>query len=483
MELHVRRLVALAALLVPMLFAALHGGAEPTPEPAKEAPAVKNCSLKVVATVPAESGKVYLTGNLPELGPWEAASLLMTGEGTRREATVTVPCGTTVEFKLTRGDWEHEALDERGGMAGNHVAKVESDMEQAVVVTAFRQLYAEEFAAEMKPPAYDGVPLVVLSPRPWQVIQRRTEAQGDVLLSGRVQAPCDQLKVRIAGTNYKSAPVASEIVVVTGRDGSFRKLIPVPAGGWYKLEAEALKDGKVVASAKVDRFGVGEVFVGAGQSNSTNSGQYRIQQTSGMVSSFSGTYWRPANDPQPGCHDASIGGSFWPAFGDAMYARFTVPIGVAPTGHGGTSTTQWNPGGELHNWMMTRIGQLGPGGFRAILWHQGESDWAMETEEYHRRMKEIVIGTRLAAGWEVPWFNAHATYHNTEHPQWPKIRAAQEQLWKEGLTLEGPDTDTLQVPSRDLGGAGIHFNPEGLKAHGELWAEKVGAWLDGELKR
>ena len=120
---------------------------------------------------------------------------------------------------------------------------------------------------------------------------------------------------------------------------TFDATLPAPAGGWYKLEVRALKDGKEVAQAAVDHVGVGEVFVGAGQSNSTNCGQEKIQQTSGMVSSFSGTDWRLADDPQPGCprRPARLpGGSFWPAFGDAMSEKYHVPIGVAvdrPFGH------------------------------------------------------------------------------------------------------------------------------------------------------
>ena len=78
-----------------------------------------------------------------------------------------------------------------------------------------------------------------------------------------------------------------------------------------------------------------------GQSNSTNCGQEKIRQKSGMVSSFSGTGWQLADDPQPGVHDNSTGGSYWPAFGDAMFEEYQVPIGLASTGHSGTSVNQW----------------------------------------------------------------------------------------------------------------------------------------------
>ena len=83
-----------------------------------------------------------------------------------------------------------------------------------------------------------------------------------------------------------------------------------------------------------------------------------------MVASFSGEQWQLADDPQPGVADKSQGGSFWPAFGDAMYERYGVPIGVAATGFGGTSVNQWQPDGDFFPWMMTRVYQLGPHGFQ-----------------------------------------------------------------------------------------------------------------------
>ena len=123
----------------------------------------------------------------------------------------------------------------------------------------------------------------------------------------------------------------------------------------------------MVGQMTVDHVGIGEVFIGAGQSNSTNCGQEKIQQKSGMVSSFSGTGWQLGDDPQPGVHDNTTGGSYWPAFGDAMFEEYQVPIGIASTGHSGSSVNQWAPGSELCRWTTARMKQFGPHGFRAVL--------------------------------------------------------------------------------------------------------------------
>jgi hypothetical protein len=231
-----------------------------------------------------------------------------------------------------------------------------------------------------------------------------------------------------------------------------------------------------------------------------------------MVVSFDGQRWAIADDPQPGVQDNSSKGSFIPSFGDALVEKYRVPIGVASVGHGSTSVRQWLPAGmtfaapptmskfvteqspgvwecdgTLFNGMMERIHQLGPHGFRALLWHQGESDanqkpgHQISGEEYRRLLTEIIRQSRKDAGWNFPWFVAEASYHSPTDTSYPEIREAQHSLWQSGIALEGPDTDQLTGAYRQNNGAGVHFSSQGLRAHGELWAKKVEAYLDRSL--
>lgn len=341
--------------------------------------------------------------------------------------------------------------------------------------------------------------LRLASPRELEVFQRATADAGPVRIAGRLRVPADQLRYRLTGKDRKGREVERGWrVLALAADGAFAETPSLPAGGWYAIELEASKDGRPVATQRVARFGVGEVFVGAGQSNSTSCGGLgsknpldgRIQPTSGMVSTFDGRAWRIADDPQPGAHDNHTGGSFWPAFGDAMHARFGVPIGVAVTGHGGTSINAWKTDGELFRWTLSRIGHLEADrqggrrshpGFRALLWHQGESDAkTMDGPTYAAGLGKIIADMRQRAGWEFPWFVAHATYHPGQ-PPYAGVRAGQKQLWDTKVALEGPDTDVMVGDLRDNGGKGIHFSKKGLKVHGEAWADKVGDWLEKEV--
>ena len=68
------------------------------------------CAVTIEAIVPEGTGTVYLSGNLPVLGPWEPDALAMKGEGTERTAEFHAAPGTELEYKFTLGTWDNEAL-------------------------------------------------------------------------------------------------------------------------------------------------------------------------------------------------------------------------------------------------------------------------------------------------------------------------------------------------------------------------------------
>ena len=346
--------------------------------------------------------------------------------------------------------------------------------------------------------------VVITSPADYQVFQRQTRDAGQVLVSGQVREECDRVEARLRG-EWTRLPLDPDT-------HSFRSELPAPSGGFYTLSVRAYRGEALLAERAVTHVGVGEVFVIAGQSNSTNYGEEKQQTRTGMVSAFNGEQWRIANDPQPGVQDNSTNGSFIPPFGDALYEKLRVPIGVACVGHGSTSVRQWLPKGErilvqpsmtrfvipagpgawestgqLFDGLMLRIRQLGPGGFRALLWHQGESDahqkpdHEISADEYARMMREVIAASRRESGRNFPWFVAQATYHTPDDPSCPPIRDSQSGLWKEGIALAGPDTDQLTGGNRQNQGMGVHFSDKGLKAHGKLWADIVGTWLEAIL--
>ena len=360
-----------------------------------------------------------------------------------------------------------------------------------------------------------AVEIPVQSPKNFQVFQRTTRSKGTVRIQGKGLEEADAWQYRFIGTDYIGVALDANWVNFPAaiNKGKFDFWTTAPAGGWFQLEIRAIKNGSELGSARIEHVGVGEVFLVAGQSNAANHGSEKQAPLSGMVSSFNGSSWRTAEDPQLGASGNS--GSFLPAFGDSIAAKFKVPVGLVPVAVGATSVREWLPEGDkfpqqtttgkgvrgtpdgqwestgVHYVTLTaRLEQLGNRGIRAVLWHQGESDAGqarggypadrqISGEQYAQFLKRLAEATRKEAGWPIPWFTAQTTYHSEQDPSDAEFRTAQSSLWKEGITHEGPDTDILRAEYRE----GVHFNAVGLKKHGELWSAKVSPWLTQELTK
>ncbi|MFN0008522.1 MAG: sialate O-acetylesterase [Planctomycetota bacterium] len=327
----------------------------------------------------------------------------------------------------------------------------------------------------------------IQSPSEFQVFQRGKDGVGRV----RVEGTCPgDLKALGALVRLRSdqEPKWHPLQVEPGR---FHGVVELPAGGWYSLSL-ASKEGEP-SLAEVRYFGVGEVFVVAGQSNSTNFGEERTSTSDDRVAAFDGTSWWLAADPMPGVQDASDGGSPWPICGELLRKSLGVPVAFASCGYGGTSLRQWQKGFEfgsqaakvrLYDGLLQRVRALGE--FRAILWHQGESDAhaGMREEEYVELFSKLQRDLAGDLGREAPWIVAHASFvPGIELAKMDAIRAAQAEIWKRGLALQGPDTDDLRGPlrhSRDH----IHFSRAGLEVHAARWFAHVwaGCFADPPMK-
>jgi len=350
--------------------------------------------------------------------------------------------------------------------------------------------------------------LTLTSPLDSQVVQRGGGNRGDLTVGGH-----------LADAEAKDAVLEGRFIT-NGKAGEWRKLpatfkgttfearMETPAGGWYRLEVREMSGGRVLAETAVEHVGVGEVFVVAGQSNSANHGEEKQVTKSGKVVTFDGTHWQLSNDPQPGA--SGSGGSFLPPFGDAIAQRFGVPVGFIACGIGATSVREWLPKGakfpnpptltgrvqqlssgqweskgEAFDLLVARMKQMGPHGFRAVLWHQGESDANQQDQTrtlpgnlYREYLEQIIRESRRAIGWEAPWFVAQVSYHVPGDEASPDIRAAQASLWKDGIAVAGPDSDALKGDFRENGGKGVHFSGPGLREHAARWVEKVTPWLE-----
>lgn len=346
--------------------------------------------------------------------------------------------------------------------------------------------------------------LQLSQPLDYQVIQRNAANRGDILIQGTTD-------IDLTGATFQSRiakdgewqPLKAKIT----KDG-FSGHLEAPAGGWHRLEVRATKGDLVLGSAVVEQLGVGEVFVVAGQSNSANHGQEKQLTQTQRVASFDGQRWQLANDPQPGA--SGRGGSFMPPLGDALVKSFDVPVGFIACGLGGSSVREWLPQGATfpnpptvesrvekrpdgtwackgaaYDALLARMKSAGPHGFRAVLWHQGESDAnqkdatrTLAGKFYREYLEKLIRDSCRDIGWSPPWFVAQVSYHVPGDEASPDIRMAQASLWKDGIALEGPDSDALKGDLRERDGQGVHFSGKGLQAHAAAWAVKIIPWIE-----
>ena len=359
--------------------------------------------------------------------------------------------------------------------------------------------------------------LNLTSPLDYQVVQRSALTGGKLIVAGSILPDSntgllpDKVEVMVTGKSASGDLPAKWQPLPCDSHGAFRGELNLPAGGWYRLEVRAFRQGTQVGSAVVEHVGIGEIFIIAGQSNSANYGEEKHTTQTGLVAAYDGTRWQPAADPMSGAGGKK--GSFMPLFGDAMAERFHVPIGIVAMGIGSTSVREWMPNGTLLSrlppltrnvitnadgkWEVSghifenftaRMKSLGPNGFRAVLWHQGESDARQADPErtlpgdlYRQDLEQLIRGSRQVIGWNAPWFVAQVSYHNPSDTSSADIRDAQKSVCDDGLAILGPDTDTLTGDMREKNGKGIHLSAKGLKAHADLWVQKVGPWLEQQI--
>jgi hypothetical protein len=317
----------------------------------------------------------------------------------------------------------------------------------------------------------------ITSPRELQVFQRDAHDVGHV----RVEATApDEVATLGASVDAKNGAAIAwtplEMEDLPGPTRRFHGTLEVKAGGWYSLAFSTAQGTAPIAS--VQRFGVGEIFVVAGQSNSTNFGEERFPSQDDQVVAFDGEHWTIAADPMPGVQDKSQGGSPWPLCGKLLREFLGVPVAFASCGYGGTSIRQWQKTSkfeisgakvDLYGGLARRVRALGE--FRAILWHQGESDAAggMGKAEYVELFRKLASDLAQDTGSHAPWIVAQASYvPDAEESKRNAIRDAQAELWEKGDALRGPNTDELVGDYRHSKDH-VHFSKKGLEAHAARW--------------
>jgi len=415
--------------------------------------------------------------------PSSATSITMTA------TTASDPSGTEYYFAETSGKpggsdsgWQSSATYEDTGLT--------TGLQYTYTVTA-RDLSAKQNPTAASAPASataeltPGPPSVVTitSPASRHIVQRSVDNTGEITISGTYTNLPAGIQARAAvmtGTGNSGTTTGWQTIVPAPVGGSFTgKLTGVSAGGWYRLEVRALVGGTPGTATVREKFGVGDIYITCGQSNSANHGTGGHSASDDRVSArsaVSGAAWVAAADPLPIA--SGSGGSPWTRLGDLLAAAEDIPIGFLAVGVGSTQVSQWLPGTTNYdNRLKPSLQSFPRGGFRAVLWHQGESDaLANVTAALHAsRLASMISQSRTDAGWNVPWYLAEAAFHPSSNlSQEEPVTAGQRlAVHADPLVFLGPGTDPFHL--EDAAGGklndSVHFNAAGLLDHAQQWRD------------
>jgi hypothetical protein len=322
------------------------------------------------------------------------------------------------------------------------------------------------------------VPPSITAPTGRHIVQRSASNVGAIEIEGTysVGVP-DSIEARavvMTGGGNNGTSTAWQTIDASPGGGSFSGFLTnVPAGGWYQLEVRTVISGTPSTAAVQEKVGVGDIYVTAGQSNSANfaAGQAPQDDRISARTSTTDSTWQLGTHPLPISNGG--GGSVWTWLANRLIAAENIPIGLVSLGQGGSPASSWtSPGGGNYNARLGPAVQSFPvNGFRAALWHQGETDSnnGVTAATHSGYLNGMVSQSRIDAGWNIPWYLAEVSFHPGSNISAQEPVAAGQRMTVHGdaFTFLGPSTDEFHL----TGGGSLHFNAVGTDAHGLGWAD------------
>ncbi|MFC3810679.1 sialate O-acetylesterase [Lacihabitans lacunae] len=338
------------------------------------------------------------------------------------------------------------------------------------------------------------------------VFQRDNNNKGNILISGKLQQETDRVEARLTPRVTGQGTATDWVTIDNQIDGlSYTGKIE-GLGGWYKLEVRAMSNNVAVFSQTIQRVGIGEVFVIAGQSNAQGDGNNANPNSAkdDRVNGFSRNYFNhqtynfvnfpsvlPVDlfnqiEANTGVGPIGYTAWCWGDLGDQLVSKLNVPVMFFNAAVSGTSTQNYIDAinnrltyhkytvfpfdlGMPYNALKTTLqSMLKTYGMRAILWHQGEFDLDVSEGTHVNNLKSIIATTRDNTGVKIPWVVSRVSRLNGTN--YSQVIAAQNRVIAETeMAFAGPSTDDIQ-PNRPDGAHFANTNSEkGLTLLANSW--------------
>ena len=292
----------------------------------------------------------------------------------------------------------------------------------------------------------------------WQIIQHEN-GYGNINLNGNYQVPQAALNVgvksatpiiRVLSEDDNSQIIPwSKVDFVSSEDGmsgTWEITLQLLAGGLYRIET-----GLDTKSTKPDlgwifrgdvrlHIGVGDIFIIAGQSNSSGYGKDSAMDPPNLFVHLyrNRSAWdlacHPINestftDNSPNTEMGISGVSPYISFRKAFHQLSHFPVGLISTALGGTPISRWDISqkGDLFHNMLNKTKECGNKA-AGVLWYQGCSDTTpAQAAAYYENFQRLVLETRKELGFDIPFFTFQLNRQiNGENDQcWGIVREAQ----------------------------------------------------------
>ena len=345
--------------------------------------------------------------------------------------------------------------------------------------------------------------IIEQGPTDWQIVQQNESGCADISLTGRWVSDVEgRVEVRLVheDTGLAVSRSLDWHAAHTQSDGTWSAtLVGVPAGGLYRLETRC-QAGPQAANewslrGDVRHFiGVGDLWVVAGQSNSTGYGRGPVHDPPelGVHLFRNSERWALAAHPfhdstdtrHPANRDgANPGHSPYLQLGRMLKRELNHPIGLVQTAMGGSPLSAWDPAergpARLYHNMVHCVEQVG-GRVKGILWYQGESDSNLDlAPTYAERFGRALQAWREALhDPDLPVVTAQINRHYAPGDVipdrgWSMVREAQRQVARSisGVTV----VPTLDLPLGDV----AHTSPAGNMLLGTRMANSALATVYG----
>jgi hypothetical protein len=342
------------------------------------------------------------------------------------------------------------------------------------------------------------------------VFQRNNANQATFRISGYYTATVTRVEARLVARDGVGTTTDWRAIQNNPTGGVFAGDI-TGQGGWYNLEVRGMNNDQQVGATSVERVGVGEVFIVAGQSNAQGVHQDAPNPGNDLVNCVNYRYpdnGFPNDPPTPvftkldntsgfTIAPRGVGSWCWGQLGDLLVKRLNVPVMFFNSAFSGTSSKNWSDsapeGGTAYGYIFgdpyfprqpyvnLKIAlqfYANTLGLRAVLWEQGEADNLLNTpaQQYVSSL-QAVIGQSRADYNNMSWVIARASYGDFIGLTDANIIAAQNTVINSTANVfAGPETDNIQIPRKRPpleDPEGLHFDRTGLTELASAWSNSL----------